>query len=181
MSTSNFIDRDGLVNLLDNYPRHSFVSIESETIPKVKKTGFLESIGCSPDNVRKVSQFVAMIGLDYVNVIKNRLTKEGKTLDEYKSGETWHEAVPGTKNLRKHKTNGEIYAWVFCVANNMPTSAYYNMSTGLMIDKETIKPFLTESKPTNQGLTEGNEVIPRTYKLSSIRKITIDKETYLVR
>jgi len=181
MSTSTFIDRDQLVAMLDNYDHHTFVSIEAETIPRLRKTNFLKTIGCSVDIVRKVSQFVAMIGLDYVNVIKNRLDKEGKDFSEYVAGDTWHEAVDGTKNLRKHKTNGELYVWIFCVANNTPTSAYYNMSTGLMIDKQDIKPFISDSTPKNQGLTDGNEVIPRTYKLESIRKITIDKETYTVK
>jgi hypothetical protein len=181
MSTSTFIDQKDLVNLLDNHDKHTFVSIEAETTPRLRKTNFAETIGCQVSDVKKVSQFVAMIGLTYVNVIKNRLQKEGKTLDEYEAGETWHCAVEGTKNLRMHKKTGELYVWIFCVANNIPTSAYYNMSTGLMIDKNDIRPFLSESTPKNQGLEPGNEVIPRTYKLESIRKITLDKETYTVK
>jgi hypothetical protein len=157
------------------------VSIEAETTPRLRKTNFYETIGCQVSDVKKVSQFVAMIGLDYRHVIEARLVKEGKSVDEYEAGTTWHEAVPGTKNLRRHKSSGELYVWIFCVANNVPTSAYYNMSTGLKIETDEIKPFLSESTPKNQGLDKGNEVIPRTYKLESIRKITIDKETYTVK
>ena len=187
MSTSTFIDRKDLVNLLDNYPKHTFVSIESETIPRINKGTklpqlFIDKFNCDVSEVRKVSQFTCMIGLDYRHVIEARLQKEGKSVDEYEAGETWHEAVPGTKNLRQHKNTKEIYVWLFCVANNTPTSAYYDMRHGIMLDKEELNPYLPkESTPSNQGLTEGNEVIPRTYKLESIRKITIDKETFTVR
>jgi hypothetical protein len=187
MSTSTFIDRDQLVAMLDNYDHHTFVSIESETTPKINKGTklpqlFVDKFNCDVSEVRKVSQFVCMIGLDYKHVIETRLQKEGKNLDEYEAGETWHEAVPFTKNLRQHKSTKEIYVWLFCVANNEPTSAYYDMKHGIMLDESELTPYLpAKSTPTNQGLTEGNEVIPRTFKLSSIRKITIDKETYLVR
>jgi len=187
MAKTTMIDRDGLVALMENTTRHQFVSVQTETTPKCNQTGrntkktIFEKFGCSPKDIVKVSDFTAMIGLDYVNVIKNRLEKEGKDISEYQSGETWHEAVEGTKNIRRHKISGEEYVYLFCVANSVPISAYYNMEKGIMIDKEELKEFLPkETAPKNQGLEQGNEVIVRTYKLGSIRKIKTEGETYTV-
>ena len=94
------------------------------------------------------------------------MAKENKDISEYAAGATWHCAIAGTRNLRRHKTNGDLYVWIFLVAKNKPKSAYYNMENGLMIDKEEIKSFLPKKAlPTNQGLTNGNEVNPRIFNV----------------
>lgn len=184
---TTMIDRSGLVALLENTEKHQFVSVETETNPKmnvngrVSKLSIFDKFGCSPKSIVKVSSFTAMIGLTYKNVIENRLKKEGKDISSYETGTSWHEPVPGTKNLVRHKQSGEEYVYLFCVANNVPTSAFYNMESGKMIDKEELTEYLPkETAPKNQGLDEGNEVIVRTYKLGSIRKIKTEGEVYSV-
>jgi hypothetical protein len=183
-----FIDQDKLIEILEGKTNHSFVGIESETTPKClvkgrnSKIPLIERFNCTNDDIKKVSQFTSMLGLDYRHVIETRLKKEGKDISAYESGETWHQKVEGTKNLRQHKKTGELYVYLFCVSNNPAVSAYYNMKSTKMLDKKELEEYLpVEHEPTNQGLTEGNEVNVRTFKLSSIRKITLDKETYTVK
>lgn len=180
------ISRDDLIKIFEEKRGHSFISVQTETIPVLNKRGRIsglsieEKFGCLPSEIIKVSQFTCMIGLDYSHVIKSRLEKEGKTIDEYIKGESWHEAVPGTRNLRRHKKTKELFVYLFMLANNKPISAYY--ANGVMIDKEKIGEFLPiKSIPTNQGLSSGNEVIVRTFKLSSIRRIKMDNEEFIVR
>lgn len=182
------IDQQGLIDILEGKTAHQFVSVESETTPKCNQSGretgltIYNKIGCSPKSVVKVSSFVCMLGLNYKNIIENRLGKEGKDASEYVKGESWHIPYGDTKNIRQHRESGELYVYLFMVANNKPTSAFYDMEHGRMIDKADLAEFLPkEYAPKNQGLTEGNEVNVRTFKLSSIRKIKIDGEEFSVR
>jgi hypothetical protein len=183
-----FIDQNGLINILENTKTHQFINVESETNPKLlvkgrnSKLTIPEKFNCFSTDIKKISQFVCMLGLDYKHVIESRLIKEGKDISLYEKGSSWFEHVEGTRNLVRHKETKELYVYLFLVANNIPTSAYYNTANGTMIDKEELTEYLPkESAPTNQGLNDGNEVLVRTFKLSSIRKIVLDKETYLVR
>ena len=184
----NIISTDELVKLLDNYDKHTFIGVESETIPTVNQKGreskitCIDKFGCSPKSVRKVAEFTCGLGYDYKHVISTRLAKEGKTIDEYKAGDTWHVPVDGTKNLRMHPATGELYVWLFLIANGQPKAAYYNAETGQQIDREALKEFLpVEKAPTNQGLDEGHEVQVRLFKLASIKKIKMDGKELIVK
>src|SRR5574343_299252 len=118
-----FIDREKLIEILDETTKHQFISVETETTPKCNQTGrdtgktIFSKLNVSPTNIRKISQFVSQIGLDYTNVIANRLKKEEKQLSEYKPGKSWHIPVPGTKNLVQHKDTKELYVYMFLTAN----------------------------------------------------------------
>ena len=173
-----------MVHVLEGYKGHSFVSLETSTIPKLTKKGrdsgltLKEKLDCF--HIVKVSKFNAGIGYNYVSMIENRLDKEGKDKEEYKQGTSWHEPFENTNTIRQHKATKELYFYVALIANN-PSSSFYLDERGNIVDKQDLVEFLPKpSAPKNQGLTDGNEILVRTLKLESLKKITMEKETYIV-
>ena len=182
------LNQNQLVDLLEGKTAHTFIGIETETIPeltvkdRITKVSAEDTFGCSKQQVKKITMANVGLGYDYRSLIVNRLKKEGKSESEYVEGKTWHMALDGTKNMRVNPKTGELYVWVFYIANNIPKTCFYNSVTGTEINKALLTNFLPkESTADNQGLSEGNEIVPRLYKLESIKKITIDKEEYIIK
>lgn len=147
--------------------------------------------GVLPENVRKVSHGVVLMGPDYRSSVLNELAREGKPKSEAQFGESWHEEVPGSWCLRRNKRNPEdLYLWVShplkvkrgdTWIHVKSKSRVVDISTGKELPREKIVNFLPlDNTPKNQGVEEGREVIVRTYKLSSIRSITLDGVHYTV-
>jgi hypothetical protein len=177
-----------------------FCGLQTVTEPKLNKksreTGdpwFVVFPGVDAGNVRKVAHGVALSGPDYKAIIDLRHEKieaAGGTPGTYVAGETWHEAVEGTKCLRRHKKTGELYAYFAFVSKVkkgdrwIPLKAktrIVDVTTGAELDKGKLAAFLpVEHAPQNQGLGEDDAVIVRTYKLSSVRALTVDGKVYVV-
>jgi len=57
---------------------------------------------------------------------------------------------------------------------------FVDISTGVEIDRARLVNFLDiEHTPGNQGVESGRETIVRTYKLSSVRTLTVDGISYV--
>jgi hypothetical protein len=184
------INQDQLIEMLGNYPKHTFASLITETTPKLIKKGRDSGLspaekGINAPNIRKYSEFVCGLGFDYQTMILNRLNKEGKDADDYLKGTSWHIPVPGSRVLRQHKDESKrdgFYVNVFCIANNTPKVCYFDCISGNQIEKEQLTEYLpTEHAPSNQGLNEGNEVNVRTFKMTSIKKLVVDGIEYIVK
>lgn len=184
---SKMISAIEAVNMLEDYKGHEIVSVMIATDPKylvksrVTKVPFEVQFKCPSSEVKKFSEFVSQIGLDYPKIIERRLLMQGKDSSEYTQGESWHEPYNGSTTIRKHKTSGELYFYLFLTAKTIPKVRFVNTKTGQEIDRDALEDFLpVDGTPKNQGLDDGTEVLVRTLKLTSLKKITFGKEEYIV-
>jgi hypothetical protein len=180
------ITGEGLATLLKDFNKKVFASIHAVTKPKLTKKGRVsgktvpEAVGVDADKIRKVTDMVVGVGYDYQDLVLNRLiNKEGKSWDDYTPGESWHIPWEGSTMVHQHKTTGEKYFFVECIANNKPKSQFVNIETGIEVSREVLEEFLPkESEPQNQGLDK--PVVVRTFKLDSIKKLKVNGTTYEV-
>ena len=101
----------------------------------------------------------------YQNMVKRRLTKEGKAPEEFKlSKRVWGERIADTPFVQ-HK--GQMYVEVIFL--RAPSKVQY-MLAGEKIAKELIEGLPVKASEGKQGGLE-NKVIIRTYKLSSLCSI----------
>jgi hypothetical protein len=147
--------------------------------------------GIDRENVRKITNAVVMAGPDYGKMVVAELAREGKDESEYKRGTSWHEGVPGVPCLRRHKVRQtELYFWAAFVQKVQrpdgtwmhikPKTRFVDITTGANIDRAALENFLpTSDDPQNQGTDEGREVIVRTYKLESVRSLTVNGIAYV--
>lgn len=163
MESKVTITGEGLANLLKDFNKKSFVSLHTVTEPKLNKKGrvsglsVLEMVGAKAENIRKVSDMVVGLGYDYQDLVLNRLiNKAGKDFQDYQPGESWHIPWEKSTTVHMHKTTGEKYFFVECIANNDPKSCYVDISTGAELSKEKLEEFLPKDyPPKNQGLDKG--------------------------
>jgi hypothetical protein len=180
------ITGEGLAKLLKDFDKKSFVSMHTVTSPKLNRKGrvsgqsVMEAIGVATENIRKVSDMVVGLGYDYQDLVLNRLiNKEGKDFEDYKPGESWHVPWEESSTVHMHKTTGEKYFFVECIANNPPKSCYVDISTGVELSKDKLEEFLPkDSPPKNQGLD--NPIVVRTFKLDSIKRLKVGGTIYEV-
>ncbi len=107
----------------------------------------------------------------YGSMVQRRLNKEGKEVEFQLSPRTWGVRVEGTPIL-EHK--GEFYLEVIFIKSG---------ETSYLLDGKPIKKDLIQGLPVSKGGTQGgleDKVIIRTYKIASLTRVTINKETYLV-
>ena len=186
MSVTVKVSKFAMCHYLESYTGTSFASLRTMTDPPFLKKGrasgipFAAKFNTAAENVKKFSSFTAGIGAyNYLRMIENRLKKEGKTLAEYEAGTSWHCAWGTSKTIRQHRDTGELYFYVYLIANNTPSVEYIDISTGKQIDVEELKEYLpVPSAPKNQGLEEGNEIQVRTLKLESLKELTFNGITY---
>ncbi len=169
------ITRANLISGLMEQKGSKFITIVTETEPRMRKTGN-PFVGAT-----KVSRVNGRINANYDNNVLARLAKEGKDASEFTRGESWHEAITRADGSMTpfcaHKKTGAIY--LRFVLENAIDSHYFD-ATGVEIDKAAINPFLYESNYSNQGLGD-NPVMFLVYSMESVKALTIDGMTYLVR
>jgi len=147
--------------------------------------------GIDRSNVRKVMHAAVLCGPDYKAMVEAELLREGKDPSAYEAGRCHHEAVPGAPLLRRSKKDHSIlYFWAAFVGKAKkadgtwihlkPRVRFVDISTGVEIDRARLVNFLDiEHTPGNQGVESGRETIVRTYKLSSVRTLTVDGISYV--
>jgi len=179
--------------------KHSLGGMVGVTVPKLtvkdrndhSRTWSVAFPNIDRKNVRKIMHGAILVGPDYVKMLENELAREGKAAEEYTPGAVWHEAVEGTKCLRRHKKTGELYFWVAFVQKRQkpdgtwihlkPKTRYIDTATGNVIPRESLYGFTDPEKlPTNQGVDSGREAIVRTYKLESVRTLVVDGKVYSI-
>jgi hypothetical protein len=122
------------------------------------------------------------IGYSYENTVNNRLAREGADADFHSQkpkGRSWVEGMANIL-LVSDKDAEQMYLRTTMLRNTNSKSVYLidgRKATDAEI--ESIKAFIpTASKPTNQGLSEGNEVIVRDYKLQGVLAMTQGSKEY---
>ena len=109
----------------------------------------------------------------YANMVQRRLDKTGKEVEFELQPRTWGVRVEGTPII-EHKN--EFYLEVIFLKGGEST---YTLD-GNPIKKELIQGLAVKKEGTQGGLEQEDKVIIRTYKIASISRITINKQTYIV-
>lgn len=151
-----------LISVLLNVKGSNFVSIESETEPKLKK-------GNPFNGLVKISRINGIINFLYQNSVNNQRLREGKENNFEPLPRKWGQKIQGTPLI----VNKDQYYLELKVEKS---DSEYIMN-GKPVDYESIKPYTYSSK-SRQDLDK--EVILRDYNLSSIRKISLQGETYVL-
>lgn len=152
----------------------TFVGIDTITVPSLKggKQNPHKDIVTKTTIGSSVMVFQNKNSNAYQNMIVRRLEEEGKDTNFELSPRKWGQRVEGTP-LVEHK--GNYYIEVIFLKAGKTT---YQLE-GKDVDKSEIIGLDLNKEEGKQGGLD-NKVIIRTYKLSSITRITIGKETYLI-
>jgi len=122
-----------------------------------------------------------MINFHYDKGVLRRLAKEGKTADDFKKGESWHEPViraDGTLTplCRKKSDPRQCYLRFMLNASN---NVRYHTANGTKIETEDVKPYLAKrSDYANQGLDTPLKF--QVWNLDDITHMTINKQRYQI-
>lgn len=141
------------------------ISFEAETTPRMRKTG-------NPyfGKVKKVAVVGGLIGTDYQAGVNRQLSREGKDANFTAKPRKWGVRDSEHRFVIHHK--GEVYLSVKPQQTNAKTR-FFNTETGEEIAKESLKPFLQESKKPNTQADLEKEIPERDYKMSSLKNISI--------
>ena len=154
------------------------ITFIARTVPAMRKTGN-RFVGL----VEKVAKTNGMVNVDYTKAVERQLVREGKDVSEFQEGTSWHHAViraDGTFTpLCQHNKNNSYY--LRFVAGNTLESEYRwiaNDSPLSTADVAELKTFLQISTYANQSLEKTIKF--QTRDLSSIKVLTLEKQTYII-
>lgn len=156
------LTKSELLNLLNTIKGATFISMETNIVPKLKANN--PFIG-----IKKVSKVSGVIGFNYSNSVNNQRAKEGVEPDFKPEARKWGERISNTP-LVKHKDK-------FYLELKVQNSNSDYFLDGKRVNPEEIKPWYY-NKSSRQELD--NEVILRDYSLDNIKRIKINKEEYSV-
>jgi len=172
------ISQDTLVKLLLN-PEISGINgasfIGIDTMTTVKLTGGKKND--QQGRVRKMTTSSSVMVFQnknsnaYENMVKRRLEAEGKSTTFEVKPRVWGVRIEGTP-LVEH--NGGFYLEVIFLKSG---------DTSYMLDDQPIKKDLINGLPVKKASGQGglnDQVIIRSFKIESLSRITINKETYLI-
>lgn len=192
VTVSEFVSRIGGIT------RKPFGGLSAVTVPGLtvkdrvtKEPWSILFPGIDRTNVRKVMHAAVLCGPDYKAMVEAELAREGKDPAAYEAGRCHHEAVPGMPLLRRSKKDHSVlYFWAAFVGkvkkadgtwiHLKPKVRFVDITTRVEINRAQLVNFLDkETTPKNQGVDSGREVIVRTYKLESVRTLTVDGVSYV--
>jgi hypothetical protein len=174
------ITRQQLVQLLLNptvsgINGASFIGLDTVTVPTLKggKSNPMKDRVEKCSTGHNVIVFQNKNSNGYSNMVKRRLEAEGKNPETFElKPRRWGVRIEGTP-LVEHK--GNYYFEVIFL--NAGKSTY--LLDGKPIKKELVQGLDLDKEEGSQGGLN-DKVIIRTYKIASISRITINKETYMV-
>ena len=121
--------------------------------------------------ILKRSRVNGVLGYNYENSVNNQREREGKDSDFQQEERRW--GVRLDRVWVSHK--GELYFTVK-VERSLEEPRYFTES-GVELSRDEVKPYLPKkSKSSRQGTDK--EIIHREYKLSSLRGITMNRQTF---
>ncbi len=178
----------GLWAVLHGIQGSTMVGFTAETEPTMNMYGpKIGSIGGPTYKERnpfygiliKRAELNGLVNFQYDEGVLRRIEKEGKSPDEFRRGESWHEPVltPDGKltPLCRHKKDQSYYLRFMLLKANEPT--FLRKSNRAVVPTGDVKPWLPNRKPyENQGLDEPLKIL--TYSLNNIRSLKIKGEEY---
>jgi hypothetical protein len=165
------ITRTELVNRLrETDASASFVSIQAETDPRMRKTN-----NPFAGSVVKRATSRGLINFHYGNAVNNQREREGIEEEFNAQPRRWGTRIEKTP-LIEH--NGAFYIEVK-VEGVVDAPTFINVESGEEIAKETLQEWLpARSKPTTQGTEK--EIMVRDFKVDSITQINMYGEEFEV-
>jgi hypothetical protein len=152
----------------DNTKGTTFVSIDTDTEPRMRKTG-------NPyhGKVRKLNTMTGCVGFDYENSVNRLASKEGASEREAKSRK-WG-TLTSDRLFVEHK--GNFYVQMKVESSDTPR---YIGNDGTEIDVELLRPFLQKSgKSSTQSDLDG-EVIVRDVKMVNVKSMRFKGQDYTI-
>ena len=125
--------------------------------------------------VMKFNHINGMVNFHYDKNVKAQLEREGKTIESFKQGESWHEAVLDDEGrltpFCKHKKTGEYYLRFRRLATI--GEPFYVDNRGNTLTEEQVQDFIpVKNSYENQGTEKKIEIM--IIKLENILSVTID-------
>jgi len=194
---SNLITKEAAVNILNKTLNNGLTGCEMVSIraiieePKLNATGRVTGklLPIPKNNIREEIETVVGFGYNYGKSVENRLLKENaaeiksgaitkdEVLSKFKKGKSWHKPVEGNKAVVQHNTTGELYFYYQLNANNNARVKFFDVTTGIEIDKNILEEFLpVKEDPKNQGTKK--PIYPRTLKLTNLKALSADGISY---
>jgi len=160
-----------LIEQLNSFNGVTFVSCSIQTEPRLKKGG---RAGC-PHNpyfgsITKEVKLNGAVGFDYTNSVNNQRLREDNITEFEAKPRAWGVLMEGRKFV-EHK---DTYYLQLKIENS--TTPVYKFD-GEVIDKSELKTWLPKKRTSSTQEVE-KEVIIRDIKLSNIKTITFNKDTY---
>lgn len=146
------------------------VSIQYVTEPKLTAEG-KKHFG----TVTKIANVGGMIGYSYENSVNNQLEREHKER-EFMAQPLWKGA--GKRLSTALSVHIEKETFYLTYKSQQTFKSFHFDSSMSFIPYSQIKPFFPASKPTNQGVNEGNEIHHREIKIDNVKRVKIKKVTY---
>ena len=171
------ITLDQLVEGLMAQRGAKFISFTHDKEPsKMRKTGNPFVGDCY-----KWQKVNGMLNFRYAENVIRRLEKEGKSIEDFDRGESWHEAVTRsdgtlTPFLRNKKDPRQIYLRFMLL--EVLGVRYHNAAGDTISTDEVMKFMPPKSEYKNQGLDA--PLVFQAWSIDAIRSLTIDGVTYLV-
>jgi len=167
------ISKTELVEMLRNWNYGAQpASIQYVTEPKLTKEGKMR-FGI----ITKIANVGVMIGYIYANSVNNQLEREAKERD-FMAKQLWNGKGKRVSHaLSTHVEKGTFYL----TYKYQQTFRALHLDSALnLIPNAVIRAFFPESKPTNQGVEEGNEIHHREISIENIKRLKFKKTTYVV-
>lgn len=158
--------------LLMNVSKPKFTNIVSETIPSMNKTD-------NPyyEEVKKVSKGNYFIGGTYEDMVNTRMFKEGLQ-PTFESMEcSLGDKVEGSKCLQFNEKLDRYYLQYFIFPTSNIKSEF--KFKGNSIEKHLFESYLVKKSKTSRQ-PQDNKHIVQSFKLESIKEITLDGIHYIV-
>ena len=148
-------------------------TIQYSSTPKINKAG-KTLFG----NILKLGAVNCIIDFDFAKAVNRRLTKEGKSAD-FVAQPLWKgKGVHINRRIVQHVDKGTVYLQ-FKYEKQLKSLHFDSVLN--FIPSALLRPYMyKQSAPTNQGVSEGAEIKPRTLKIENIRRIKMKGVTYEV-
>jgi hypothetical protein len=181
------LDAQGLLTELSKNKGTTFVRLETETIPEMRKGGnpFLDRI-----KVRQTHNI--LLGANYEDMVNRVREKEGKVPDFQAGNLKWGTHIPDTPFIfHTPKKSGVLTLYLMCNVRHSRTKRYYLkgvLSTDpfTLVRRKNLRAQIMSfmrypySSAPHQGVEEKHEVIIRTFKLESLRSMRFNRRLYLI-
>jgi hypothetical protein len=167
MTKNITIKPETFIDLIKGSKGATFITFKAETAPKLPKSNPLHG------RLTKRSEVNAQINFSYENAVNNRLQVEGKDADFKSSGLKWGDKNHCNSVIEK---DGNFYLQVR-VLKSLESTYFID---GKFVNKSEIKDNLPERKTCADSQGGEKEIIIRSYKISSIKEVTMNGFNYII-
>lgn len=181
------ITESSLASMLETFTGAQFVSVVTETEPKMnKKSRVSKEPNPYLGRVKRMAVRAGMLGASYEKAVTNRRESEEHPEPVFTAEALWNgkgEHVNGSKCLVRHRETGKLYMVFYPKHDDTGTvkvSESEWLCDGAPIDVAELQPYLP---PVSEGSArqETERPVPwRVIGLDGIRSLTMAGETYTV-